>query len=115
MPTKVSLKVTKGEPQGQEFVSDARTTCIIGRGDDCSPRLPNDGNHRIISRHHCLLDINPPDIRVRDFGSKNGTYVNGEMIGRREEDETPEEGARRTFPEYDLKDGDEITLGATTF
>ena len=37
-------------------------------------------------RRHCLLDINPPDIRVRDFGSLNGTYVNGTMIGQREQD-----------------------------
>jgi len=36
-----------------------------------------------------LLDINPPDIRVRDFGSKNGTFVNGEKIGQREAYQTP--------------------------
>ncbi|MDF0552306.1 FHA domain-containing protein [Kamptonema sp. UHCC 0994] len=50
-------------------------------------------NHRTISRYHCLLDINPPDIRVRDFGSKNGTFVNGKKIGQRQANQTPEEGA----------------------
>src|SRR4051812_6484244 len=111
MPSTVSLRITKGKLRDAAFVFAERTTCIVGRADDCDPRLPNDQHHRAISRHHCLLDINPPDVRVRDFGSRNGTYVNGETIGRREENETPEEGARRAFPEYDLKDGDEITLG----
>jgi pSer/pThr/pTyr-binding forkhead associated (FHA) protein len=44
----------------------------------------------MISRYHCLLDINPPDIRIRDFDSLNGTYVNGECIGRRSVNQTPE-------------------------
>ncbi|MBV9125107.1 MAG: FHA domain-containing protein, partial [Planctomycetes bacterium] len=83
MPAKVILQVTKGKLQGQEFVFDERTTCILGRADDCNPRLPNDIHHAAISRHHCLLDINPPDIRVRDFGSRNGTFVNGSKIGQR--------------------------------
>jgi hypothetical protein len=61
------------------------------------------------ARHH------PPDIRVRDFGSRNGTFVNGNKIGQRGEDMTPEEGARIPFPEFDLKAGDEIRLGETVF
>src|SRR5712691_7113677 len=109
MPSKVTLKVTKGKLRGQEFVIDERTTCIVGRAEDCSPRVPNDADHETISRHHCLLDINPPDIRVRDFGSLNGTFVNGKKIGQREAHMTPEEGAQMAFPEYDLHDGDEIT------
>lgn len=117
MPSKVTLKVTKGKLQGQEFVIDERTTCIVGRAEDCSPRIPDDEDHKTISRHHCLLDINPPDIRVRDFGSLNGTFVNGKKIGQREKDQTPEEGAQRaeSFPELDLRDGDEIKLGETIF
>jgi len=115
MPAKVSLRVAKGQLQGQEFVFAERTTCLIGRADDCRPKLPNDGHHRTISRHHCLLDINPPDVRIRDFGSLNGTHVNGSKIGQRERHQTPEEGAKMAFPEVDLKAGDKITLGDTVF
>jgi serine/threonine-protein kinase len=115
MPAKVTLKVIKGQLQGKEYPFDERTTCIVGRGDDCEPRLPTDEHHSTISRNHCLLDINPPDIRVRDFGSLNGTYVNGTKIGQREKGMSREEGARMTFPETDLKDGDEIELGKTVF
>ncbi len=115
MPPKVTLTVTKGALTGQEFIFDSRTTCIIGRSPDCNPKLPSDEAHSTISRYHCLLDINPPDIRVRDFGSRNGTFVNGTKIGQREPDQTPEEVAKLTFPEYDLKTNDEIKLGDTVF
>ncbi|KYC36281.1 hypothetical protein WA1_52005 [Scytonema hofmannii PCC 7110] len=47
-------------------------------------RLNSTNDAVIFSRYHCLLDINPPDIRVRDFGSRNGTYVNGKKIGQRQ-------------------------------
>jgi serine/threonine-protein kinase len=77
--------------------------------------VPNDEAHKTISRHHCLLDINPPDICVRDFGSKNGTYVNSTMIGKRESHQTPTEGAQIQFPEYKLVNGDEIRLQDTIF
>lgn len=118
MPAKVTLKVTVGQLTGKEFGFEERTTCIIGRAADCDPRVPNDEHHRLISRHHCLLDINPPDIRVRDFGSLNGTFVNGQKIGQREKGQTPEQGAQMQFPEHDLKNGDEISLprqGGTVF
>ncbi len=115
MPAKVTLTVTKGQLRGQEFVFDGRTTCVLGRADDCSPRLPDDEHHGTVSRHHCLLDINPPDVRVRDFGSRNGTFVNGQLIGRRGRDQTPEEGAQIAFPELDLREGDEVGLGDTVF
>ena len=113
MPARVSLTVTQGKLIGKTFVFEERTSCIIGRAKDCDPRVPDDEHHKTISRHHCLLDINPPDIRIRDFGSRNGTFVNGVKIGQREQDQTPEEAAQGSFPEYDLQEGDEITLGST--
>jgi len=58
-----------------------------------------------------LLDINPPDVRVRDFGSLNGTYVNGEKIGQRDKHQTPAEGAEAESIQRDLSDGDEVCLG----
>jgi hypothetical protein len=113
MPIKIALKIIHGDGAVEEVVFDGRATCIIGRNEDCGIQLPDDEAHRKISRHHCLLDINPPDIRVRDFGSLNGTYVNGARIGQRGGLQTREEAAYMVFPEYDLKDGDEIRLGDT--
>ncbi|GJD17066.1 serine/threonine kinase [Rivularia sp. IAM M-261] len=115
MPAKISLTVTQGKLQGRQFIFDSRTTCILGRNVDCNPKLPDDEDHRTISRYHCLLDINPPAIRIRDFGSRNGTYVNSKKIGQRQAEQTPEEGAKLQFAEHDLQDGDEIKLGNTIF
>jgi len=115
MPAKVTLTITQGKSPGRQYTFDSRTTCIIGRSKDCNLQLPDDEDHNTISRYHCLLDINPPAIRVRDFGSRNGTYVNGEKIGQRQEHQTPEEGAKLQFREYDLQDGDEIKLSNTVF
>ncbi|MDM9581046.1 MULTISPECIES: protein kinase [unclassified Nostoc] len=115
MPAKIILTVIQGQLLGQQYIFDCRTSCIIGRSPDCNPQLPDDENHRGISRYHCLLDINPPDIRVRDFGSKNGTYINGKNIGQRQRNQTAEEAVKLQFPEYDLRTGDEINLGHTVF
>jgi eukaryotic-like serine/threonine-protein kinase len=115
MSGKVILTITQGNLTGQKFEFDSRTTCIIGRADDCYPQIPDDEYHRTISRYHCLLDINPPNIRVRDFGSKNGTFVNEQKIGQRKASQTPEEGAKLKFPEYDLNSGDTLKLSHTVF
>jgi eukaryotic-like serine/threonine-protein kinase len=113
MSPKVTLTVIEGSLKGQGFTFETRNTCIMGRAKDCTPHLPDDRHHRTVSRYHCLLDINPPAIRIRDFGSKNGTYINGELIGIREPEATPEQGRKMYFPEYDLISGDEIQLGDT--
>jgi pSer/pThr/pTyr-binding forkhead associated (FHA) protein len=109
----VTLTVTRGPLDGRTFEFAERTSCFLGRAADCQPRLPDDDDHRKVSRHHCLIDINPPDARIRDFGSLNGTYLNGKRIGQREPGQTPEQGAATSFPEHDLRDGDEIRLGDT--
>ncbi|MDF5715220.1 MAG: FHA domain-containing protein [Rhizonema sp. NSF051] len=113
--SKVTLTITQGKSPGRQYTFDSRTTCIIGRSKDCNLQLPDDEDYRTISRYHCLLDINPLAIRVRDFGSRNGTYVNGQKIGQRQQNQTPEEGVKLEFTEYDLQDGDEIQLSNTVF
>ena len=115
MPGKVRLTVIKGPLTGEVFDFEERTSCVIGRGLDCYPRLPDDEYHRTISRTHCLIDINPPDIRIRDFGSLNGTYVNGAKIGQRRMGQEVGKTTLTHFPENDLKDEDEIRLGGTQF
>ncbi len=115
MPAKITLTITEGKLAGKQFSFDSRTTCIIGRAKDSNIQIPNDQYHSTISRYHCLLDINPPDIRVRDFGSLHGTYVNGKCIGKRDANQSPSEGAKLELSEYDLSDGDVIQLSNTAF
>jgi hypothetical protein len=112
MPT-ILLTVVKGANPGSVFRFPERTTCLVGRAVDCAVRLPDDDAHQIVSRHHCLLDVNPPAVRIRDFGSLNGTFVNGTKIGQRGRDEMPEAVDHAVFPERDLQSGDEIRLGGT--
>jgi pSer/pThr/pTyr-binding forkhead associated (FHA) protein len=102
MPAHLTLTIVRGPLQGKAFPFPDRTTCIFGRADDCSPQLPTDAEHCNVSRNHCLLDNYPPDVRIRDFGSLNGTYVNGVKIGQLAAGQTPEEGARTAFPDFDL-------------
>ena len=115
MIAKITLTITQGTAKGQHFLFDDRTTCIMGRAADCHPQLPDDPAHNTISRYHCLLDINPPQIRIRDFGSLNGTYINSTLIGKRHPETTPEQAKDMNFPEHDLKHGDQIQLGDTIF
>lgn len=115
MSAKITLTIIAGSLQGQGFIFETRNTCIMDRAQDCTPHLPDDQHHRTVSRYHCLLDINPPAIRIRDFGSLNGTYINGQLIGRRHPETTPEQRDQMYFPEHDLKPGDEIRLGNTVF
>src|SRR4029450_12069276 len=90
---------------------DERTTSVLGRAPDCSPRLPDDDEHRTVSPPPAPLDATPPDTRVRDFGSLNGPYLNGTRIGRRAPGQSPAEGAATAFGEHDLADGDELPRG----
>ncbi|MGW1375158.1 protein kinase domain-containing protein [Streptomyces sp. NPDC002446] len=72
--------------------------CLVGRGADCDIRI--DAADRRVSRRHLLLDIAPPQVRLRDLGSRNGTYVNGRrLVG--------------DPPVRELADGDDIRIGDT--
>jgi eukaryotic-like serine/threonine-protein kinase len=113
MSARVTLQVLRGPLKGQDFVFEERTMCIVGRAKDCHPYIPTPKGQHSISRHHCLLDINPPDIRIRDFGSLNGTFVNGKKIGQRQKHQSPHEVDVSGFAECDLKDGDRVRLGKT--
>ncbi|MCW8963479.1 MAG: serine/threonine-protein kinase [Gammaproteobacteria bacterium] len=115
MKNQVALKVIHGKLQGMAFTFDERTICIIGRARDCNIKLPDDKDHETISRYHCLLDINPPSVRVRDFGSRNGTFVNGKKIGQRKKGQSIDEVDKTGFPEIDLAHMDKIKLGTTVF
>ena len=111
MPAEVRLTITQGLHRGKEFVFRERTVGAIGRAADCLLRLPCDLAHLDVSRHHCLLDIDPPRIRVQDLGSRNGTFVNGRLIGHRTSRDPVEQEAEPPSAGCELKDGDELGLG----
>ncbi len=90
----LKLRVLEGKNAGQE-ISVQGKKFFIGRAEDCHLRPGSD----LISRHHCVLLIEDGYVGVRDFGSKNGTYVNQErVVGERE-----------------LKAGDHLTIGPLQF
>ena len=99
MPSKITLTITQGKLSGQQYIFESRSTCIVGRNDDCNLQIA-DNVDMTISRYHCLLDINPPDIRVRDLGSLNGTFVNGKKIGQRQREQPAKEAANKTDPYF---------------
>lgn len=110
MSASVTLTAIVGPLTGQTRVYTERDTCLLGRGEDCNWILPDDVAHRKVSRHHCLLDINPPEVRLRDLDSTNGTTVNGEKppVSKKSPARPGEVPGER-----DLGDGDEIHLGGT--
>lgn len=71
----LKLKVTKGKHAGQE-VAIPGPKFLIGRAEDCHLRAGSDA----ISRHHCVIMIEDGYVGVRDFGSKNGTFINDERV-----------------------------------
>jgi pSer/pThr/pTyr-binding forkhead associated (FHA) protein len=115
MSMKVVLTVVQGKLAGRQFIFRGRTHCVVGRGDCCHPRLPDNDAHRDVSRLHCLLDLNPPHVSVRDLGSRNGTYLNGELIGQRDPAHPSAADHEQRFPEREVKPGDEIRVGNTVF
>lgn len=83
--------VYEGELAGQRWLIEG-DSALIGRGSDCDVVLPE----RQVSRHHARIERTGEGAYIlRDLGSKNGTYVNGEEVGER--------------PRL-LEDGDEIEI-----
>ena len=110
MSASILLRITDGPSKGKTFTFAAHDTFLLGRHPDCHVTLADD---LAVSRHHFILEVCPPQACVRDLGSRNGTYVNGRKCGGRKEGETPEEGAKRHYPEVTLKHGDRIQVGDT--
>jgi predicted component of type VI protein secretion system len=90
----VDLKVLEGRQQGKLIPLNVRQF-LIGREQDCHLRPNSD----LVSRHHCVFTIDDFTVRLRDLGSTNGTFVNGERI----------QG------QVVLKPGDHVVVGKLSF
>ena len=69
------LRVIRGPYAGQEVRMTA-SRLLVGRDMDCHLRP----NTRFISRRHCLLWFDEGRLWIRDAGSRNGTFVNGNIL-----------------------------------
>src|SRR5882724_12737450 len=93
---RVTLTVIGGPHTGQAFSFSGHDTFLVGRSKRAHFRLP--AKDRYFSRVHFLVEVNPPQCRLMDMGSRNGTHVNGQRVDL-----------------IDLSDGDVIKAGHTTF
>jgi pSer/pThr/pTyr-binding forkhead associated (FHA) protein len=115
MTPRVTLRIDTGIEPGKEYVFTRRAVGSLGRADDCLLHVPNNLFYQDVSRHHCQFEVNPPEVRVRDLGSRNGTFVNGRLIGKRDVVQPRETALATEMPDYVLHDGDEVKVGATIF
>jgi len=90
----VKLIIIEGKHVGKELPVHG-PKFFIGRAEDCHLRPQSD----LVSRHHCAILVEEGFVAVRDFGSRNGTYVNGEQIKA----------------ERELKSGDRLKVGPLEF
>ena len=91
---KLELKVVSGSRSGL-VIPITIPQFMIGRAEDCQLKPRSE----LISRYHCAILSEPSYVAVRDLGSKNGVYVNGERIG----------------VEQELKNGDKLAIGPLEF
>jgi adenylate cyclase len=77
---------------GHAFEHVLGLSCTIGRHPQSTLQLGD----REMSKEHAIVEAIGGGYRVRDLGSSNGTFVNGQRIR-----------------EHVLQDGDEVRLGAT--
>jgi len=89
----ITLTVVRGPQAGRAFTLDGHETFLVGRSASAHFSLPDDP---YFSRHHFLVESNPPLCQLTDLESHNGTLVNGRRVTTAE-----------------LHDGDEVEAGRT--
>jgi transcriptional regulator with GAF, ATPase, and Fis domain len=88
------LTMTIGHRAGSNYRLDPTTETRIGRGTECVVMLTDP----LCSRVHAIVDYRDGAWRVRDAGSRNGTFVNGQKVD-----------------EARLADGHYVRVGSTEF
>ena len=74
------LRFISGKYQGGSYPLSDGEQVIMGRGMDAGLTLFEE----MVSRHHARFSVEEGAVVVEDLGSKNGTFVNGERVERRE-------------------------------
>src|SRR5262245_51233992 len=91
-PEACMAKILIITPEGQQE-RDLAANNSLGRHPNNSIQLLD----RVVSKEHCLIDARAGRFVLRDLGSLNGTYINGQRVAG----------------EQGLRNGDEISLGNT--
>jgi signal transduction histidine kinase len=75
---KPRLVLLRGGEHEREEVIDLVSDLVMGRGDAADVIV----HDVLVSRSHCVFRPEPRGVVVEDLSSQNGTWVNGELIGR---------------------------------
>jgi len=110
MEGKITFEVMRGALSGRKFEYEGKQRIFIGRQEDCGIVVPEN----TVSRYHCVLEMTPPEVKLQDFGSLNGTYLNGEKIGQRDRETSFEQAKDEYHQEFILHDGDVLGLGKSS-
>jgi pSer/pThr/pTyr-binding forkhead associated (FHA) protein len=89
----VNLVLLTQDGKRKDFHLPSSVT-VIGRRQDCDLCIPLMN----VSRRHCEINQDEGKLRLRDLGSRNGTFVNGAKV-----------------KESELNDGDQIAIGPLEF
>ncbi|HET9954242.1 MAG TPA: adenylate/guanylate cyclase domain-containing protein [Polyangiaceae bacterium] len=92
LPDLYMARVLLSTPDGQQVV-ELRDHNSLGRHPSNSIQLLD----KIVSKEHCTIERRGAGFILKDLGSLNGTYVNGERVNG----------------EQELRHGDDIALGST--
>jgi pSer/pThr/pTyr-binding forkhead associated (FHA) protein len=68
----------------------------------------------MVSRQHCLIELEGESAWVQDLGSRNGTHLNGRKLGRREE-ECQADATLVASLRQELRHGDELRVCNNVF
>ncbi|MCX7967322.1 MAG: serine/threonine-protein kinase [Armatimonadetes bacterium] len=73
----VRLLVTRGPSRGKSKTLHDGDVILVGRSPRCHLVIGGDEH---CSRAHLLVVVHPPSCTLRDLGSLNGTFVNGQRV-----------------------------------
>ena len=101
------------KPSGRQLITLSGQRVTVGKASTNIVSLKHDST---VSRLHAVLESHGFAWSVRDVGSRNGTYLNGERISAervlRSGDELRVGTSRLIF--WEVKEGDEITASEAT-
>jgi Domain of unknown function (DUF4123)/FHA domain len=91
----VILEATAGPVAGRKIQAPAGSIVRVGRTARCEYAL---GEDSYLSGQHFAVECDGEQCRIRDLGSSNGTFVNGDRI-----------------TDHILEEGDSVAAGGSTF